>query len=443
MNAHADDFVTAEMTPPQQAEPRLVPAGLGGRRRQIRNQEFSATGLVGRSGGRGSVTAAGRTPRSTAAGQRMHAAVTAFRFGAQAAMAVPGQRPRRRTNDGGSGDVESGGGGRDLGPVAEIWRGRWPSEPLLLQKRLRSASPERSRSATSMERQADAAAHVQDAFLGELVLGRGPCPWAQKLFAQLLWPRRATMLIYITFAFLERPSWCYHEPHCDAPPDEPGTMLFSGLPVLRESITQGIELGCLACFGLELSLKWAWKGGTSFWENGWNKVKLTLITLSLIDVGSFWVSSDGLIVGPLRLAPLIRPFLVVVKERRLRETSLSILGLLWTVRYVLSLIVFLVIWFGMVLFVLFDQYCPGPPRVPDCDQSVAFGTLGRSYLSVLIMLTTANFPDVIMPAYTYSRWFVLPFVAFMLFGLFFLMNVVLANIYSACEWRPCPASNLR
>ena len=76
---------------------------------------------------------------------------------------------------------------------------------------------------------------------------------------------------------------------------------------------------------------------------------------------------------------------------------LSTIRIIWDVKELLCLITCLVLWFGMVMYVLFNQYC----RPPECDQSPYYGTIGLSFLSSFTILTTANFPDVMMSAYTY------------------------------------------
>ena len=48
---------------------------------------------------------------------------------------------------------------------------------------------------------------------------------------------------------------------------------------------------------------------------------------------------------------------------------------------------------------------------------------------MFILLTTANFPNVMLPAYNANRWACLYFISFLTFGLFFLQNVLLATIF--------------
>jgi len=62
-----------------------------------------------------------------------------------------------------------------------------------------------------------------------------------------------------------------------------------------------------------------------------------------------------------------------------------------------------------------------------------FPNLGEGMWSLMILLTTANFPDVMMPAYSRHRVASLFFVSFLLLGLFFLLNLLLAQVYSSYE----------
>ena len=48
---------------------------------------------------------------------------------------------------------------------------------------------------------------------------------------------------------------------------------------------------------------------------------------------------------------------------------------------------------------------------------------------MLVLLTTANFPDVMLAIYAKRRASCLFFVAFVLLGLFLLMNLILAAVF--------------
>ena len=57
-----------------------------------------------------------------------------------------------------------------------------------------------------------------------------------------------------------------------------------------------------------------------------------------------------------------------------------------------------------------------------------FPSLVEGLWTLWICVTTANYPDVMMPGYNDNRWVALYFVSFMVITFFFLMNVVLAAV---------------
>ena len=55
----------------------------------------------------------------------------------------------------------------------------------------------------------------------------------------------------------------------------------------------------------------------------------------------------------------------------------------------------------------------------------------RNLISAQVTLTTANFPDVMLPAYERNRWpATLFFGSFLALGMFFMMNLLLATVYN-------------
>ncbi|KAH7986185.1 hypothetical protein HPB52_025147 [Rhipicephalus sanguineus] len=63
------------------------------------------------------------------------------------------------------------------------------------------------------------------------------------------------------------------------------------------------------------------------------------------------------------------------------------------------------------------------------DNQPYFSTLYDSLVNLFVLLTTSNFPDVMIPYYANSKWAALFFVVFLLVHLYFLMNLVLAVVY--------------
>lgn len=59
-----------------------------------------------------------------------------------------------------------------------------------------------------------------------------------------------------------------------------------------------------------------------------------------------------------------------------------------------------------------------------------FSTYGLSCWNLLVLLTTTNFPDIMLPAYEENRWYAFYFVIYLVFGLFLLMKLLLAMFYS-------------
>ena len=64
-----------------------------------------------------------------------------------------------------------------------------------------------------------------------------------------------------------------------------------------------------------------------------------------------------------------------------------------------------------------------------------FRTFSDSYVNMFTLLTTANFPDVMLPSYHENYFFALFFVSYLIFGLFLLLNLLLASVFNKFKER--------
>ena len=77
----------------------------------------------------------------------------------------------------------------------------------------------------------------------------------------------------------------------------------------------------LFVFAAETLMKRLFRGPATFWnQHYWNHFKLIVLPIALLDVIADFMNPDGLIRGPVRLAPILRPVLFTANVRSIRET---------------------------------------------------------------------------------------------------------------------------
>lgn len=208
-------------------------------------------------------------------------------------------------------------------------------------------------------------------------------------------------------------------------------------------VTESLELFFLICFVCDLVVKSHVLGRQEFIKSRWLLCYCLVLTISFIDV---FVSLSTGCSEAVRIRRLLRPFFLIQNSSLMKKLLRAIRR---TVPEILSVLFLLVLhlWFfamcGMLLFpqsnlrknsTLAETEC-GSQRKDlklglNCEGYYYFSSFEVSLRSLLVLLTTANNPDVMMHAYMKNRWYAVFFVTFTIVGLYFFLNLLTAVIYN-------------
>ncbi|KAF2897307.1 hypothetical protein ILUMI_08868 [Ignelater luminosus] len=178
-----------------------------------------------------------------------------------------------------------------------------------------------------------------------------------------------------------------------------------------------LELVALAVIGVELVLKLRWIGWMAIFKHKRTMIKgITLIVMVLEALTVLIRQSSHF-----RVTRALRPIFLVDTRAcgGVRRFIRQILQSLPPILDMLALLLFLVCSYALLGYFLFG-HLPSDPY---------FKTLSDSFVSMFVLLTTANFPDVMMPSYAISKWYAAFFISYISTVLYVLMNLMLAVVY--------------
>eukprot|EP01084_Bolivina_argentea_P144608 253667_1 len=215
-----------------------------------------------------------------------------------------------------------------------------------------------------------------------------------------------------------------------------------------------IECFILAIYSIDVYLHYISHDTDNYWDLSWAKVIVLCIVLNYIDIFTAIIFNTFLINGfLLRVGAVLRPMFLITRSQFLRATCRSILKSVPNVLDVLLLVCLYILMFAVLGYVLFSEqqlgigvHISSPNTV--CDEeavagmkydtdcqliqdhgNVNFNTLFDSYLSLCVLMSTANFPDVMMPSFHDNKASAFFFAAFISFGIYYLMSIIFAVIY--------------
>ncbi|XP_037553589.1 two pore calcium channel protein 2 [Nematolebias whitei] len=188
--------------------------------------------------------------------------------------------------------------------------------------------------------------------------------------------------------------------------------------------TESIEIICLILFTLDLAVKSYLIGWEEFRKSKWLISFTVVISVSVID----WMLSVSMLCHEkLRVRRLLRPFFLLQNSSLMKKTLKCIKRTLPEIASVILLLALHLCLFTMIGMLLFAK-TEDPKK--NGEWELHFRDMPSSLTSLLVLLTTANNPDVMIPAYSLNRIYAIFFVTFSVIGTYCLMNLLTAIIYN-------------
>ncbi|XP_038944993.1 two pore calcium channel protein 1 isoform X2 [Rattus norvegicus] len=179
---------------------------------------------------------------------------------------------------------------------------------------------------------------------------------------------------------------------------------------LRTYVHATLELFALMVVVFELCMKLRWLGFHTFVRHKRTMVKFIEAIVVLVRQ-----TSHVRVTRALRCIFLVDCRYCGGVRRNLRQIFQSLPPFM----DILLLLLFFMIIFAILGFYLFSTN-PSDPY---------FNTLENSIVNLFVLLTTANFPDVMMPSYSRNPWSCVFFIVYLSIELYFIMNLLLAVVF--------------
>ncbi|KAL3683310.1 hypothetical protein R1sor_001332 [Riccia sorocarpa] len=318
-----------------------------------------------------------------------------------------------------------GGRKNPLNPLPEIVEEAL-GDPLLPLLRAGTANPNGAASTMDNNQESHLRDNVQKAaaLVDQAMLGRwmpldvvhhreyANAKQAFLFYHHLSYPRCAVLVTLIGLSLFEVPEWC-HGP-LQNPCGDPERYLLSGIMYLPPWLTLAVELVCLLLLAWSVALQRYFKF-LSFWSNSITIVKVVLLfALAISMLVTVAELQWNMVLQGRKVSMYLRVLIPILFSRALRgcfRVALRIAEPFIDIGIMVTVYVLLSAWLGTLIM------------------KKQFEDFHSTLLKLFSLLTAASDADVWSSAYPH-RLAVLFLFVYMIVGLFFLMNVAFAVIYT-------------
>lgn len=230
-------------------------------------------------------------------------------------------------------------------------------------------------------------------------------------------------------------------------------------------VTEGIEIVCLLVFLIDCYAKFYLLGWQRFVTRPWFVLYAIMVVVSFVDIIvslSFCEHRESFPISlgyTLRIRRFFRPLFFIISSsimKKFAKAAVKTLPQIFTVLFLLALHIYVFAMFGLLVFPREPQpinatnetgYVPSGHSIPFENSSSSspitnyshyehlesrkyFKNIFDALTSLLVLLTTANHPDVMIPIYQFNRFSSLYFILFLGLGAFIILNLLIAVTYN-------------
>ena len=237
--------------------------------------------------------------------------------------------------------------------------------------------------------------------------------------------RNITLFIYGIIMFFERPWFCYEKATIPLPDyfnftkyNESETAFF-GIPFINNYALRGIEIFLTLILMVTQIIKirneYFLKNTKITNHTSYIKMQIVLFIFLIICLGDL---IGGVCTNKFPILNFIlRAFLYICMIRRIRRNIIRIGKVLWRTKTVFLLLFLNIILFAFIGFFLFQR-------------SSYFKDVIQAILQLYILLSTCNFPDIMLSTFQVSKLGVLFFVIYVFINYFIILSYLKTSYYT-------------
>ena len=247
-----------------------------------------------------------------------------------------------------------------------------------------------------------------------------------KKYVIIKYLRNFLLLVYGVLIFFERPWFCYHSATIPLPSffefkEHCNNVAFVDLPFIPNITMRIIEIFITITFIITQFMKLRnenYLKNTNTRDNkSYNKIQIILficLSLCLVDLIIAIITSNFPIINF-----TLRAFIYVYMIRRVRNNWVRIGKILWNTKTVFLILAMNIFLFSIIGYFLFGN-----------ENSQYFNGLFQSMLQMYILLSTCNFPDVMLDTFQTSKLSIFYFIIYVSINYFIILSYLKTLYYT-------------